>query len=209
MIVGRVPVGPVLGRGSDRIRSYGGHAGIDPVDVPLGRIVHGLTVIGLGRIEVLDQVVPHVELPDDLFGPVDLDGVIRPYPPADGGGIAARSDALLVGLVLPAEDEHIAGGPGARGDRMVLNMGRVIELVLPDHVPVPVELLDQPAVPAADVYLGAAGRAGRAAVRPCLLLISSRSDFVPVCRAAPAASTASARTRRLPFGSNNSCRETT
>ena len=101
MVVGRVPVRPVLGRGRDRIRSYDGHAGNDPVDVPLGRIVNGLTVIGLGRIEVLDQVVPHVELPDDLFGPVDLDGVIRPHPPADGGGIAAHGDALGVAFILP------------------------------------------------------------------------------------------------------------
>ena len=63
----------------------------------------------------------------------------------------AMHSALL--LYSHAEDEHIAGCPGARGDRMVLNMGRVIELVLPDHVPVPVELLDVAAVPAADVYL--------------------------------------------------------
>ena len=170
----------------------------------LSGIILGLAVIGLGRVEVLDQVVPHVEFPDDLFGPVDLDHVIRPHPPVRGAGIAALGDALLRGFVLPAEDEHVAGGPGARGDRMVLNMGRVIELVLPDDVPVPVELLEVAAMPAADVQAVCELVSVLPIGHVCCLVFTV--DGTPGGSGSVQGACA---TRRLPFGSSHSCSETT
>ena len=76
------------------------------------RMLGGIAVLCLLRIVVLDEMIPHVPLPDDAaaVGPLrfDLDDLVRPQPGLRRQvGPAARAVGFLGALGLPRDGENV------------------------------------------------------------------------------------------------------
>ena len=111
-----------------------------------------VAVVGLGAVEVLDQVIPHVPFPDDLaalgIGGLHLDDRVgEQLPVAQHLGIETGGEALVVGFLLDDQQQDVAVGQG--GDVVMREMLVVRILELPHEVAGPVEFLDAAAFAAA------------------------------------------------------------
>ena len=130
---------PVLGR------DHGAEQALAEVDVDQLGMVGDVAEVRLGRVVVLDQVVPEVPFPDDLAGRLagrlDLDeqsGSKRPSPASSGRRPAAMASCGR--LAVPDDHQHVA--VGQPGDVVVRELLLRCILEVPDELAVPGELLD-------------------------------------------------------------------
>ena len=137
-VVGRVEVHDV----------FGDVQALAVVDVDSLRVVRHHPVVGLGGIEVLDEVVGAPPLPDDLAGGAalrsDLNDGIEPQ--AAGGetvGIAAEGDRVVLRVVSP--DRHQEVAVGHHGHYVMGGIVIAVVLVRPEHLTVLRDPLDDPA----------------------------------------------------------------
>jgi len=112
------------------------------------------SVVGLGGIEVLHQVIPNVPLPDDLAalrpGRAHLDDALGPeHVLAEERRIPAGGDRVVERLGRPGDEEYVA--VRHRLDVVVVDVGVGAVVEPPLEVAVPVGSLDSSAHAASDV----------------------------------------------------------
>src|SRR5262249_31858460 len=117
-------------------------------DINQLRMVRHVAVVRLGRIVVLDQVIPDTPLPYDFAGGpscrFDLDDGVGEEVVAYRAGPASRGDGFVGGLLVPHDHEYVA----VRELRDVV-MGKLRiaeEPEVPNKLAVPRELLNAAAV---------------------------------------------------------------
>ena len=115
------------------------------VEVNLVLLVGNDPVVGLGAVEVLNEVVPGAPLPDNvgtaLAVRLELDELVAPqFTPGEEGGVAAVVDALEAVEDLPADGDHIAAGH--HGEVVVQAQAVVVGREAPQNLVVPSAALD-------------------------------------------------------------------
>src|SRR5262249_24818043 len=115
----------------------------------------GIVIVRQSGIHVLNEVVPHMPLPDDpcAVWPLgfELDQHIGPYP-VWGYELRPAADPprLLRGPGFPGDRQHIAVGKNRH--IVVREASRVVVREVPDEISVEVELLKSASLPAAAEY---------------------------------------------------------